>query len=152
MLEEEKKGWDSGRYHLAVSEGGMTWSWSGRAEAGGGLGGAGAVSETRGQPPGMERKRGPHIDAQIMGGLRALKVKTLSLGLGCPLPGLRFEDRHSELECPSWSLVFLLPSRGGGRAGLGCQSPAAHRCNGKAGSTWALRIEYAFLAWVAQSL
>ena len=118
MLEEEKKGWGSGRYHLAVSEGGMTWSWSGRAEAGGGLGGAGAVSETRGQPPGMERKRGPHIDAQIMGGLRALKVKTLSLGLGRPLPGLRFEDRHSELERPSWSLVFLLPSRGGGRAGL----------------------------------
>ena len=118
VLEEVHGRWGSGRYHLAVSEGGMTWSWSGRAEKGGGLGGAGAVSESRGQPPGMERKRGLHIDAQIMGGLRALKVKTLSLGLGCPFPGLRFEDRHSELECPSWSLVFLLPSRGGGRAGL----------------------------------
>ena len=98
MLEEEKKGWDSGRYHLAVSEGGMTWSWSGRAEAGGGLGGAGAVSETRGQPPGMERKRGPHIDAQIMGGLRALKGKPYLWGSGAHFLG--FDLRTAIL---SWS-------------------------------------------------
>ena len=95
----------------------MTWSWSGRAEKGGGLGGAGAVSESRGQPPGMERKRGLHIDAQETGGPRALYSKAFLLVLGRSFSGLRFEDCHSGLECPS---VFFLSfySRGvGGRSG-----------------------------------
>ena len=112
--------------------------------------GWGGLGESR-PAPGDEKKTWASNRCPENGRLEGSESENLVSGVGCPFSELRFDDRHSGLEWPSWGLFFcLLPGVVGG---LGGQRPAVHRCNGRAGSTRALRIEYAFLlVRVAQGL